>query len=161
MLPAVNFPGADAGVVWNDFSPRLGMTYDLTGDGRTVVQASYSPYYGQMAPGQLSGELAATGAIFVRYPWADRNNDRFVQANEVNFSTILAAARLRPEQPDELPPTAPVDPNVKNDRTREFIVGFDHQLVRDMAVGASYIWRKYDQFQWRDASASPAPIAAR
>ena len=36
-LPAIDFPGADPGVVWNDLSPRLGMTYDLTSDGRTIA----------------------------------------------------------------------------------------------------------------------------
>jgi hypothetical protein len=43
-----------------------------------------------------------------------------------------------------------VDPDVKNDRTREFIVGYDRQIGSVMAVGASYIWRKYDQFLWND-----------
>ena len=60
------------------------LTYDLTGDGRTVVSSSYAIYFGQMSPGQLSSQLAATGAVFVRYPWTDTNGDRFVQADEVN-----------------------------------------------------------------------------
>jgi hypothetical protein len=56
-----------------------------------------------------------------------------------------------------------VDPNVKNDRTREFIVGFDRQLGGTMAVGANYIWRKYDQFRWNDrigfSSADYVPVS--
>jgi len=68
LMPAIDFPGADAGVVSKDFSPRVGMTYDLTGDGRTVATASFAAYYGQLAPGQLSGVLAATGAVLVRFP---------------------------------------------------------------------------------------------
>ena len=32
-LPAINFPGADPGVKFNNFSPRLGFTYDVTGTG--------------------------------------------------------------------------------------------------------------------------------
>jgi hypothetical protein len=152
-LPAVNFPGADAGVAWNDISPRLGMTYDLTGDGRTVLQASYSMYYGQMSPGQLSGELAAVGAVMVRYPWTDSNTDGFVQTNEVNYSTILArSSTYDPNNPTNFNSPGKVDGDIKNDRTREFIVGFDRQLGRNMAVGGSYIWRKYDNFQWRDVN---------
>jgi hypothetical protein len=150
-LPAVSFPGADAGVVWNDISPRLGMTYDITGDGRSVFQASYSIYYGQMSPGQLSGELAATGAVFVRYPWNDLNGDAFVQPNELNFATILSRdANYDPNNPSNFLSPGEVDPDIKNDRTREFIVGFDRQLGRNMAVGASYIWRNYDRFNWQD-----------
>ena len=50
IMPAIDFPGLDAGVVWNDISPRLGMTYDITGNGKSVARASYAMYYGQMAP---------------------------------------------------------------------------------------------------------------
>jgi hypothetical protein len=65
-LPAIDFPGADAGASWNDLSPRVGFTYDFTGDGRSIMSASYAAYYGQLAPGQLSSVLAATGAVAVR-----------------------------------------------------------------------------------------------
>ncbi|MFA5910898.1 MAG: TonB-dependent receptor [Vicinamibacterales bacterium] len=150
-LPAISFPGADADVTWNDFSPRVGMTYDFTGDGKTVGSASYAAYYGQMAPGQLSSVLAATGAIFVRYPWTDANGDKFVSANELDFNTILSrSAAYDPANPGNFRTAGTVDPNVKNDQTREFIVGIDRQIGNVMAVGASYIWRKYDRFLWND-----------
>jgi hypothetical protein len=152
IMPGLNFPGADAGVTWKDFSPRLGMTYDVTGDGRNVFSTSYATYYGQMAPGQLSSQLAATGAVFVRYPWADANGDGFVQAAEVNTSVpfLNKSTAYDPANPTSTTSPTRVDPNVKNDRTREFIVGFDRQLNSQMAVGGSYIWRKYDRFLWND-----------
>ncbi len=150
-LPAISFPGADAGVTWTDFSPRLGVTYDFTGDGKTVGSASYAAYYGQLAPGQLSGLLAATGAIQVRYPWNDANGDKFVTANELDLTTILArSAAYNPADPTNFRTAGTVDPNVKNDRTRELIFGVDRQIGNVMAVGASYIWRKYDRFLWND-----------
>jgi hypothetical protein len=152
LMPAVSFSGADAGVVWSDVSPRLGMTYDLAGDGRSVFQASYSVYYGQMSPTQLSSELAATGAVFVRYPWTDLDGDGFVQANEVNTSVpfLSKSNAYDPANPANSGSAAQVDPNIKSDRTREFIIGFDRQIARDMAIGGNYIWRKYDRFQWND-----------
>lgn len=150
-LPAISFPGADAGVTFNDFSPRLGVTYDFTGNGKTVASASYAAYYGQMSPGQLSSVLAATGATFVRYPWNDANGDRFVQANELNLNTILSrSASYNPANPGNFLSAGTVDPDIKNDRTREFIVGVDRQIGNVMAVGGSYIYRKYDQFSWND-----------
>ena len=56
-MPAINFPGIDSGVVWNDVSPRLGFTYDVSGVGKSLVRGSYSIYYGQMAPGQLAAVM--------------------------------------------------------------------------------------------------------
>ncbi|HYE88446.1 MAG TPA: TonB-dependent receptor [Vicinamibacterales bacterium] len=152
LMPAIDFPGVDAGIVWTDFSPRVGATYDLKGDGKTVLSSSYATYYGQMAPGQLSNQLAATGAVFVRYPWTDTNGDRFVQPAEVNTSVpfLTKSNAYDPANPTNAFAPAVIDPDIQNDRTREFIVGFDRQVGSQMAVGASYIWRKYDRFTWTD-----------
>jgi hypothetical protein len=152
LMPAISFQGADAGVTWTDFSPRLGFTYDFGGDGRNILSSSYATYFGQMGPGDLSGQLAATGAVFVRYPWNDANGDEFVQPGEVNTSGrfLSKSTAYDPANPTSTSSPTIVDPNVKNDRTREFILGFDRQLGGNMAVGANYIWRKYDQFRWND-----------
>ena len=164
ILPAVSFPGADANVTWKNLSPRLGMTYDLSGTGRTVVNSSFATYYGQMAPGQLSGELAATGAVFVRYPWADTNGDGFVQAGEVNTAgqPLSRSNEYNPSNPSNFLSPGLVDPDIENDRTFEVIAGIDHQIMNGLAVGASYIWRKYDNFNWQDrvglTSADYAPV---
>jgi hypothetical protein len=150
-LPAIDFPGIDAGIVFTDFSPRVGINYDLTGSGRTVTRASYSTYYGQVGPGQFSSPLASVGATMVRFPWADGNSDGFVQTGEINYGTILASSGgYNVNNPTNFRTTATVDPNLRNDRTREFIAGFDHEIMPGVGFGASYIWRKYDQFSWND-----------
>ena len=48
------FPGADV-AIWKDLQPRLGVVYDLTGDGRTAIKASASRY------GDRSGQALAGG----------------------------------------------------------------------------------------------------
>jgi hypothetical protein len=104
-------------VTWKDFSPRIGFTYDLRGDGRNVVSSSYATYYGQMSPGQLSSQLAATGAVFVRYPWADANNDGFVQVPEVNTTVpfLNKSTAYDPANPTSTSSPTRVDPGVKNE----------------------------------------------
>jgi hypothetical protein len=151
IMPGIEFPGADSGVVWNDISPRLGLNYDLRGDGKTVLRTSYSMYFGQMGPGQLAGNLVAISQVFVRYPWADLNGDGSVQGNEVDTTRqITKSAAFDPANPTSYSSPGTVDPDVKNDRTREFIVGFQHELVRNIGFEVNYIWRKYDQFAWSD-----------
>jgi hypothetical protein len=151
IMPAIDFPGLDSGVTWDDVSPRLGATYDVFGTGRTVLKSSYSIYYGQLAPGQLSGELISVGQVFVRYPWTDLNGDRFVQPNEVTVvANPVRSSTFDPANPTNFRSPGTVDPNVKNDRTREAIAGIQHELVRNVGVEVNYIWRKYDRFQWRD-----------
>ncbi|MBI4477247.1 MAG: hypothetical protein HY654_08750, partial [Acidobacteria bacterium] len=150
-LPAVTFGGADSGVVTNDFSPRLGSTYDLTGDGKTIAKASFAMYYGQMGPGSLAGILNPVGEALIGFPWTDGNRDMVVQANELDYSRILTfGGNYNPNNPSFIGTLNTVDPNIKNDRTREFIAGFDREIAAGFGVGASYIWRKYDQFSFDD-----------
>ncbi len=32
-------------MTWNTFAPRLGVTYDISGDGKTVVKGHYGRYF--------------------------------------------------------------------------------------------------------------------
>ena len=45
-------------VHWQDITPRLGLTYDLAGDGRTALKASLNKYVEGQAVGSLVGVLA-------------------------------------------------------------------------------------------------------
>ncbi len=38
-----------------------------------------------------------------------------------------------------------VDPSAKIGRTREAIVGIQHELIANLAIGVDYIYRKYDR----------------
>jgi hypothetical protein len=151
-LPALAFPGAQAGVAFNNWSPRVGLTYDLTGNGRSVVKLNFAHYVGQLGTGDISSTYNTVQLVYVQYPWVDLNNDRFVQANEV----VMTGAPLQYSTGyDYLNPTkttAPgtVDPNLSADTANEVLVTFDHQLAADFAVSASYIWRKYQNFRAND-----------
>ena len=52
LLPGITFPGADPGVKFNNFSPRLGFTYDLTGTGKTLAKVNYAMYLGSGGHGR-------------------------------------------------------------------------------------------------------------
>jgi hypothetical protein len=157
LLPAVEFKGADSGVIYDDWSPRLSMTVDLRGNGKTVAKASVARYFGQGI--FTAGTLNPVGAVTLQYNWRDPNGDRIIQANELidRFNVPCAAgAFCEPRSTSGnyviTAPASPttqnsVDPNLKNDRTDEVIVGIDHELMRNFGVGISYIYRQYDQFQ--------------
>jgi hypothetical protein len=150
-LPEVNFAGADAGVTWTDVSPRVGVTYDLRGTGRTLLRASYSTYYGQIGPGNISGILNPVNEAFVGFPWNDLNGDLLVTRDELDLrrsAIITSGGNYNPDDPTAIGTINRVDPTLKNERTREFIAGFDHQIGNSFAVGASYVYRKYDRFRW-------------
>ncbi|HZR22663.1 MAG TPA: TonB-dependent receptor [Vicinamibacterales bacterium] len=151
-LPAIAFNGADPGITWNTFSPRLGMTYDIKGDGKTIARANYARYYSQLGNGNIAGTINPVGSTTLRYPWTDLNGDRVAQANEILTSAnpLSASTNWSSANPANTVSANSVDPNLKDDTTDEIILGFDHELGAGFAVGGNYIWRRYSGFQWSD-----------
>jgi hypothetical protein len=175
ILPAIAFPGADPGVKFNNFSPRLGLTYDLRGSGKTVAKANYASYWGQVGTAGISGILNPVSRTSIRYGWIDANGDKFVQANELTDSLgvplnaggnparflNLSAGNWDPANPANTKSSNSVDPNIKNDRTDEIIIGLDHEIGLGFAAGANYIWRRYTNFTFDDTlGLQPSDYAA-
>ena len=149
LLPAVTFDGADPGVVWNNFSPRFSLNYDLSGNGKTVAGVTLSRYYGQPSVGAIAGTLNPVGTVSLRYPWTDTNNDQFVQANELNLTAApVVTGNYNPAAPGSPTTINTVDPNIKNETTDEVVIGLQHELFPGIAVNANYIYRKYGNFRW-------------
>jgi len=151
-LPGINFPGADPGVAFNDFSPRLGITYNLTGDGRTLARANYARYYGQVGNGGVASTINPVGSTTLRYGWTDANRNQVAEDGEIrlNATPLSASTNWSAANPANTVSANSVDPNLKNDTTDEFIVGVDREIGRGFALGANYIYRKYGNFQWND-----------
>ena len=161
ILPGVTFTGADPGVTFMNFSPRLGLTYDIQGNGKTLAHANYASYWGQVGNGTVAGQLNPVTAVTARYAWVDANHDTVVQSNEVYDSKnvpllaggnpanfLLLAGNWDPANPGSPTTKNTVDPNLKNDRTDEVIIGLDREIGSGFAVGGNYIYRNYVNFQW-------------
>ena len=93
------FPGSDGDLQdWNNLSPRLGMSYALDESRRTILRASYSRYYQQLAFGDVARENP-TSAGYIAYGWNDANGDRFVQPGEIDFSAVRYSSAVNVGQP--------------------------------------------------------------
>ncbi len=143
---------------FSNFSPRMSLTYDLTGNGKTVLKASGSYYYQSKIV--LANSLSSLGAVTLTWGgnltsgacstvsgascWTDANMDGFMQRNEligtpsVNTSLYDITTGLR------RPVGSNVDPSTKIGRTREVTLGLQRELVGNLAVGADFIYRNYD-----------------
>jgi hypothetical protein len=134
------------------------MTYDLFGNGKTALKASGSYYYATKIT--LANALSGLGGVTLTWGanqnsgacsttagascWQDLNLDGFVQRGEligtpssnnanfdINTGIIRATGNI-------------VDKSAKIARTREATVGFSHELFANFAVGADFIYRRYD-----------------
>jgi len=144
LVPAKDFAGFDPGYQFNDVVPRLGFTYDLSGDGKTLIRANYAQYAGIQS---LSVAARTNGGAYsaITYHWADLNGDDIVQRNEIRDDLgYTNALNVDPNNPGVGTSPNITDPDLTNNHTKEFIAGIDREISQDLAVSASFIWRRND-----------------
>ena len=81
---------------WRDISPRLGYSYDLSGNGKTALKASVGRYVGSTGGG-FPQSMNPANAISTRTlrTWTDANNNFFPEGDPRN---PLANGELGPSQ---------------------------------------------------------------
>ncbi len=67
---------------WNTWSPRLGLSWDVTGDGKTVARLALSQYGDVMAVGAYTSQPLGLGGG-MGFWWNDTSGDKKVQFNEI------------------------------------------------------------------------------
>jgi hypothetical protein len=137
-LPAVTAEAVDGNVVWNTISPRLGLIYDITGDGKTTAKVNFGIYGDRYSPGFLSGLVSTFGYTY--FNWNNANGDMAVQPEELS----------RPRTSDSfsvLDPEELFDSDLVSPKVLEITAGVDRELFQDFAVGGTFIYRKnYDDY---------------
>ena len=142
---------------FSNLSPRMSLTYDLKGDGKTALRASGSFYYASKitlanALGGLFdvtalyyGSNSSSGACRGSSCWTDANVDGIIQVNELTGTPGVSSSRFNVTTGVLTAAGNRVDKSAQLGRTREMTVGASHELIPNMAVGVDYIYRKYDR----------------
>ncbi|MGE3342457.1 MAG: carboxypeptidase regulatory-like domain-containing protein [Vicinamibacterales bacterium] len=144
---------------FGNLSPRISVTYDLTGNGKTVLKASGSYYYATKIT--LANALSSLGAVTLTWGanqssgacsttagascWTDANQDGFIQPTELIGTPASAPAGRFDLTTGRLTSTgSSVDRSAKIGRTRELTAGIQRELIGNLAIGADVIYRRFD-----------------
>jgi hypothetical protein len=73
LLPSLSFNGNAPTINWNDVSPRVGLTYALDANRKTVARASYANYAGQLNPFEVTLQPGRFLLHVHAYRWVDTN----------------------------------------------------------------------------------------
>src|SRR5262245_48345012 len=143
----LEFDGNDPGVTFNDLSPRIGFTYDFTGDGKTVLRGNFARYYDTYNPTYLTHSnptFTYNGAIF---GYTNLNGDREITPDEITWGpSYYGGLDGLVFDLDAFNAKRLYDPNLKNASTNEYILGFERQLRKDLSVSVNYTHRDYQNF---------------
>jgi hypothetical protein len=144
LLPSLSFNGDSPKIAWNDVSPRIGATIALDDNRKTVARASYANYAGQLNPFEVtSASPVGSYYTYIAYKWVDANRDGIAQKNEI-------LTNLGPQYSNAIDPAHPTSASSPNtiasdyhaNRDHEVILGVDHELVPNLAVGGAYTFRR-------------------
>ncbi|MGC4082610.1 MAG: TonB-dependent receptor [Vicinamibacterales bacterium] len=129
---AITFPEVSDLNHWHLPAPRLGLTYSLTSDGKTVLKANYGKYWWN--PGaQLTADNNPNPEVwFRRYVWNDLNGDKIYQKGEegrLNSSAGGVATQV-------------IDPNLEDSYTTEFAGWVEREIIPDFGVRTGIVYRK-------------------
>ena len=111
----------------NNVAARVGVSYGLSGDGKSVLKAFYGRYYNNLADGYSSANPA--GQRYVEYFFNDLNrNGKYDGVQELGaFRTRLGGA------------DAPVDPNTKTPYTDEVSFTLERQFWQESSIRGTYV----------------------
>jgi hypothetical protein len=120
-------------VTWNTFSPRGGVTFKLTGDGKTVLGAVAGRYYLPLFLGEFE----------VLHP--GRAVTTTMRYNPVTggYTTLVSVTDPRTQ--------IRIDPDMKPPYTDQFAIGADREVANNFGVGVNIVYkRSSNQLGWRD-----------
>jgi len=144
ILPAFNYGGGPLGFSWGNFTPRVGLTYALGAERKTLVRASYSRYADQLGSG-FSGVLNPTlGQAYYLF---------LTPASQIGPGLPTGITPLTPGQPSANY-SGPVNPatglpisinsvasNFSAPLTDEFLASVEHAIMPELVVSLNLTYR--------------------
>jgi hypothetical protein len=134
-IAALSFPEQHY-VKWNSFVPRLGMTYDLSGTGKTVLKLNYGLY--RFNPGVGVANSANTNQALktLTYAWTDTK----VCATCVPGDKIYEVGEEGALTQSNLAGTITVDPNIKQPYSNQATAFLEQQITEGVGARVGFVY---------------------
>ncbi len=118
------------------FAPRLGFAWDLGGDGRTLVKATYGRYNAEMAD-TFATPYNDNGPVTYTYRWSDPTRCDCYVPGTVNLNT---------NGPDFISLSGSsnniLNLDLKSPREHEITGSFEREVAPDTAVRVLYVYKR-------------------
>ena len=142
VLPAIDYASSDE-LEWTTVSPRIGLTYALGAEKKTLLRAAANRYVDQMGGYTVYGVSPAAYGYVAAY-FDDTNGNRRPDLNEIVPNSIYNWLALDPYNPGV--PVRRWDKDLEAPHTDEFLLGFEREILSDFVVGVNGTYRKMYDF---------------
>ncbi len=178
LLPYAEVPARDAyssdgsKYAWRDLQPRIALSYDIFGDGKTIAKLAYSRYASWMGSGEAS-RWRQNASGWMKFYWWDTDEDEIVDDSELYWYTT-GNYSLYPvvdeggvfvgdwedaagvfwggfdyTDPRELSLLYnSIQADAQSPRTHEVILALEREILPEFAIEVSAMYRRYDHFVW-------------
>jgi hypothetical protein len=146
-------PGVPRGIVdpqYDKFAPRVGLAYDVFGDGKTSVRAGWGLFYDTIR--QVSVNFASTREPFALFATTNTQNPKSLQDPYGNNpQTLERLVNYSAPQPGQEATwqfygtplfITSIDEDLTPPRYQQWNVSIQHQLFSDLMVQAAYVGSK-------------------
>jgi hypothetical protein len=141
LLPAVKFAGGGAGFTWETISPRLGLTWALGRERKTLLRASYSRFADQLGT-EYTGWLNPLGFQTYRYFYTTNGGGPTLEPGELGPEFSPPSSNANPFTLEPLQSNL-IDPDFEAPVTDEVLLGAERVLRPDLVLGLHFTWRRY------------------
>jgi hypothetical protein len=117
----------------NNWAPRVGVTFDATGDDKTKVFANYGRYYARV-PNDLAARALSADDSTSRADYFDANLTQPIP-NGVLAGSVTQHFQLQGVGADT------IDSNAKLSYTNEYLVGVERELLPNTSLGIRFMYK--------------------
>jgi hypothetical protein len=145
-IPEIAYPDSED-LDWTNVSPRIGLTYALGADRKTLLRASLNRYTDQMGGLTVYGTSPASYG-YLYYYFDDLNGNGRAESAEIHRTGgpfdngVYSWLNMDPLNPGAT--TRRWDSDLKAPTTDELILGFERQLMADVSIGVNGTYRKFN-----------------
>ena len=132
--------GVDDLIKWSILSPRIGLTYDLFGNGKTAVKLNYG-IYSENIWGSIVYKIHPLQWKEYYFGWWDDNGNRKPDAPSQGDSYEMYWSWTNPVEMLRDSWITGVAKGIKSPYDHQLIVGIEHELFKNFKVGLNYMYK--------------------